>query len=408
MAKAERLVLVDGSWLVFRAFFAIPANLTTRDGLPTNAIFGFATMFRKLFAGPHARPRRGGASTPPSPRTASSAFPSTRRSARPCPASSRRQLPDIDRLVLANRFPLLRRPGWEADDIIATLARRGVEAGMEVVIVAGDKDLAQLVGDKVRMQDTMRDVTYDAELVRKKWGVPPALIPDLLALMGDDVDNIPGVPGIGQKGAATLLEKYGSLDGVLAHTGELKGKQKAALEENRETAKLYRELATVDSRRRASTSRSTRSASRRPTRRSSTRSTASSSSTRCSPAAAAEAKAGDAPDVAVDVPADVDAARAAIAALPAGQPVALVPLFEPAGAHPPREPRRARVAAEGRAPFYLAFRGRGAPLGDAAVELLRGLLADEGRPKVVHDVKELAILAHAARAHARRARCSTR
>src|SRR5262249_27929467 len=152
--------------------------------------------------------------------------------------------PYIDRIVTTNRFPALRKPGYEADDLIATLARQGVEAGMDVVIVAGDKDLAQCVGDHVRMQDTMRDVTYDADLVRKKWGVPPALIPDLLALMGDDVDNIPGVPGIGQKGAATLLEKYGSLDGVLAHTGELKGKQKAALEENRDAAKLYRELCT--------------------------------------------------------------------------------------------------------------------------------------------------------------------
>src|SRR5262249_57933974 len=96
------------------------------------------------------------------------------------------------------------------------------------------------------MQDTMRDVSYDADLVRKKWGVPPALIPDLLALMGDDVDNIPGVPGIGQKGAATLLEKYGSIDGVLAHLDDLKGKQKTSLEENRDNVKLYRELATVD------------------------------------------------------------------------------------------------------------------------------------------------------------------
>src|SRR4051794_31003762 len=121
-----------------------------------------------------------------------------------------------------------------------------MEAGMDVIIVAGDKDLAQMVSDHVRMQDTMRDVTYDADLVRKKWGVPPERIPDLLALMGDDVDNIPGVPGIGQKGAAALLEKYGSLDGVLAHLADLKGKQKASLEEHREAVKLYRELATVD------------------------------------------------------------------------------------------------------------------------------------------------------------------
>jgi DNA polymerase-1 len=211
MAKSERLVLVDGSWLVFRAFFAIPANLTTRDGLPTNAIFGFATMFRKLFAG--RRPDRGAVvfdSSAPTLRELK--FPAYKAQRPPMPGDLAVQLAHIERLVTANHFPIVRKPGYEGDDLLATLARRGAEAGMEVVIVAGDKDLAQMVGDHVRMQDTMRDVTYDAELVRKKWGVPPARIPDLLALMGDEADNIPGVPGIGQKGAATLLEKYGSLD----------------------------------------------------------------------------------------------------------------------------------------------------------------------------------------------------
>lgn len=210
MAKAERLVLIDGTWLVYRAFFAIPANLATRSGLLTNAIFGFATMFRKLFAG--RMPDRGAVvfdSSAPTHRELR--FPAYKAQRPPMPAELAQQLGTIDRLVAANHFPMIRRPGYEADDIIATLARRGVEAGLEVVIVAGDKDLAQMVGEHVRMQDTMRDVTYDAELVRKKWGVAPALIPDLLALMGDDVDNIPGVPGIGPKTAASLITQYGSL-----------------------------------------------------------------------------------------------------------------------------------------------------------------------------------------------------
>ncbi|MFT3770682.1 MAG: DNA polymerase I [Minicystis sp.] len=390
MAKGERLVLVDGLWLVFRAFFAIPANLTTKSGLPTNAIFGFATMFRKLFAG--KTPDRGVVVfDAKEPTHRELRFPQYKAQRPPMADDLVKQLPYIDRVVAANRFPLLRRPGWEADDIIATLARRGAAEGMEVVIVAGDKDLAQMVGDRIRMQDTMRDVTYDADLVRKKWGVPPAQIPDLLALMGDDVDNIPGVPGIGQKGAATLLEKYGSLDGVLAHLDDLKGKQKASLEEHREAVKLYRELATVDADADVG---------------------ATLDDLRITPPDPADldalyrelefyslltgdgpaAKAESAPDLAVEIPADVEAARAALAAIPAGAPVSLVPIFEPPARVHHAHLTGIAVAAEGRPPLYLAFRGDGPTLGDASADLLRDLLADEARPKFVHDLKELVIL----------------
>ncbi|MBA3550428.1 MAG: DNA polymerase I [Nannocystis sp.] len=389
MAKAERLVLVDGTWLVYRAFFAIPASLATKSGLLTNATFGFATMFRKLFTG--RMPERGAVvfdSSAPTHRELR--FPTYKAQRPPMPAELAQQLASIDRLVAANRFPMIRRPGYEADDIIATLARRGVEAGLEVVIVAGDKDLAQMVGEHVRMQDTMRDVTYDAELVRKKWGVAPAVIPDLLALMGDSVDNIPGVPGIGQKGAAGLLEKYGSLDGVLAHLGELKGKQKASLEEHREAVKLYRELATVDV---------------------NVELDVTLDGLRLTPPDPKEldalyrelefyslltgggaAKLGDAPDIDVEVHATMEAASAALAGLPAGQQIAIVPLFEPPARVHHAQLVGVALATAGRRPLYLAFRGLGPALGDPAVELLRALLADETRPKVVHDVKQLAIL----------------
>ena len=389
MAKAERLVLVDGSWLVYRAFFAIPANLQTKAGLPTNAIFGFATMFRKLFAG--RMPERGAVVfDSPAATFRELKFPAYKAQRPSMPAELAAQLETIDRLVAVHRFPVLRKPGYEADDIIATLARLGVEAGLEVVIVAGDKDLAQMVGEHVRMQDTMRDVVYDAELVRKKWGVPPARIPDLLALMGDSVDNIPGVPGIGEKGAAGLIEKYGSLDGVLAHLGELKGKQKAALEEHREAVQLYRALATVDT---AAVLDVTLDA------------------LRLTPPDPQEldamyreleffsllsgggaARVGDAPDIEVEVPATAAAAAAVIAALPAERPVAVVPLFEPPGRVQHARLVGVALAVEGRSPIYLGFRGVGAALGDPAVELVRGLLAEPGRPKFVHDVKQLAIL----------------
>jgi DNA polymerase-1 len=110
---------------------------------------------------------------------------------------------------------MLRVGGIEADDVIGTLAKQGERAGMEVFIVSSDKDFAQLVNEQVRMLDTIKDVTYDSELVRKKWGVLPGQIVDLLALMGDAADNIPGVDGIGQKGAVTLLQEHGSLDVLL-------------------------------------------------------------------------------------------------------------------------------------------------------------------------------------------------
>jgi DNA polymerase-1 len=390
MAKGERLVLVDGSWLVYRAFFAIPSNLTTKSGLHTNAIFGFATMFRKLFSG--RMPERGVVVfDSPEPTFREQRFPSYKAQRPSMPAELAEQLPHIDRVVTANHFPLLRKAGYEADDLIATLARRGVEAGMEVVIVAGDKDLAQMVGEHVRMLDTMRDVSYDAELVRKKWGVPPARIPDLLALMGDEVDNIPGVPGIGQKGAAALIEKYGSLDGVLEHLAELKGKQKTSLEEHQENVKLYRELATVDQnaaieqdldgfRLAPPDPRDLDTLYRELEFFSLITSTT------------AEAREGETSAIAVQIPASEEAAREAIEALPEGLPVAVVPLFEPVSRVHHASLIGVALAAEGQPALYLAFRGEGSALGAPAVELLRTLFADESRPKIVHDVKRLAIL----------------
>ena len=392
MAKAERLVLVDGSWLVYRAFFAIPANLATKTGLPTNAIFGFATMFRKLFSG--RMPERGAVIfDSPAATFRELRYPAYKAQRPSMPSELAQQLTTIDRLVAANHFPMIRRPGYEADDIIATLARRGVEAGLEVVIVAGDKDLAQMVGEHVRMQDTMRDVTYDAELVRKRWGVAPALIPDLLALMGDDVDNIPGVPGIGQKGAAALLEKYGSLDGVLAHLEELKGKQKASLVEHREAVKLYRELATVDVNADLDiTLDALRLTAPDPKELDLLYRELEFYSLLTG---GGDVRLGDAPDIAVDVPATVEAARAAIAviaALPPGQPVAVVPLYEPPTRIHHAHLVGVALAVAGSKPLYLGFRGAGQPLGDPAIELLRPVFADESRPKWVHDVKQLAIL----------------
>ena len=245
MANPERLILVDGSALIYRAYYAIPATFKTSAGLPTNAIYGFATMFRKVLSG--RTPQRGAVIfDAPGKTFRDRKYPAYKAQRPKMDDLLRRQLSWIDRLVEAHRFPLLRVPGYEADDVIGTLTRQAVEAGMEVFIVSGDKDFAQLISERVRMVDTLRDVVYDIELVRKKWGVPPEHFVDLLAMMGDQIDNIPGVPGIGQKGAAKLLADYGSLDGVLEHLDDLKGRQRKSLEEHRDQALLSRELAAID------------------------------------------------------------------------------------------------------------------------------------------------------------------
>ena len=241
----RRVVLVDGSSLVFRAYYAVPAALTTAAGLHTNASFGFAMMFRKLFAA--KKPDYGAVVFDSPHRTFREEKYAAYKAHRPSmPSELAEQLPWVDEVVRKNRFPLLRVPGYEADDVIGTLVDQATSAGMEVHIVSADKDFVQLLGDNVRMIDTLRDISYDVELARKKWGIRPEQMVDLLALMGDESDGIPGVAGIGQKGAAGLLEKYGSLDAVLANIGEIKGKPGKALAEHRDTAILSRELATID------------------------------------------------------------------------------------------------------------------------------------------------------------------
>jgi DNA polymerase-1 len=240
----ERVVLIDGSSMIYRAFFAIPSNLHTAQGLHTNATYGFALMFRKILAG--RKPAMGCVVFDAPGRTMrDEKYPEYKAQRPRMPGDLAEQIPWIDKVVAVHDFPTLRVPGVEADDVIGTLTREALEKGHEVHIISADKDFAQLVNDDVKMIDTMRDITYDAELVQKKWGVPPARIVDLFALMGDSIDNVPGVPGIGQKGAAELVKKYGSLEEILAHTGELKGRSKKALEENRELALLSQDLVRI-------------------------------------------------------------------------------------------------------------------------------------------------------------------
>lgn len=241
----KRLLLIDGSNMLFRAYYAIPAHLSTSTGQPTNAVFGFVTMLNKLinkrvpdFAAVVFDPPGG------SFRQRESADYKSNREGMPSDLSSQLRL--IDRAVECFQFPILRIPDFEADDVIATIAKRFEAQGHQVIIVSGDKDFSQLLNANVSMFDGMREIMYDPDLVRKKFGVSPHLFVDYQALCGDKIDNIPGVPGIGAKTASTLLEQYGSLDGILQNLESIKGKPGKLIAEHRETALLSRRLAQLD------------------------------------------------------------------------------------------------------------------------------------------------------------------
>ena len=246
MALAPRLVLVDGSAIFFRAYYAIPGNLRTSSGLPTNAIYGFATMFRKLFQG--RTPDKGAVVfDAPGPTFRTSQYSEYKANRESPPEDLIRQRSSVDRIVEAYGFTILRVKGYEADDVIGTLAERASRAGMEVSIVSADKDFVQLLRPNVKMFDpfTGAGTTYDVERATQKWGIPPDKFVDFLALLGDKIDNIPGVPGIGKKGASDLLDAYGDLEGVLSNVDKLKGRQRTALETHADSARLSQKLARI-------------------------------------------------------------------------------------------------------------------------------------------------------------------
>ncbi len=221
------LWLVDGSHTIFRAYHALP-HLSTRQGVPTNAVYGFTTMLLRAI-------REG------SPTHLAVAFDEEGKQARseiyadykatrgPAPEDLSPQFPLVRRVLEALNVPAVGLSGWEADDVIATLARRARSMGWEVVIVSGDKDLLQLVDGAVRCYDSMYEKWYSPAEVEEKWGVPPHLVADLLALTGDKIDNVPGIPGVGEKTAAALLKEFGTMEGVLSRAGEIK---KPKLREN--------------------------------------------------------------------------------------------------------------------------------------------------------------------------------
>ena len=241
--KKKTLYLVDGSGYIFRAYFAI-RSLTTSDGFPTNALYGFTQMIVRLVEDEQPD-YLAVVFDAPGPGFRSEIYPAYKANRPPKPEDLVPQLPVMREIISAYNIPALELEGFEADDVIATLATMADDEDVDTVIVSSDKDLMQLVHDECVLLDTMRNVRYDAAGVVAKMGVPPSQILDLLALMGDSSDNIPGVPGVGPKTAIALLTEFGSLDGVYANLESIKGKRRQTLADNRDKADLSRLLATL-------------------------------------------------------------------------------------------------------------------------------------------------------------------
>ena len=245
MPAPGSVFLIDGSSQMYRAYHAI-RGLSAPDGRPTNAVYGFVTMLRKLIA--DHRPALIAAAFDlrgPTFRTELAADYKANRA--PMPPDLAEQVPQVHEACEALGVPVLTHETFEADDVIGTLARRARAAGFDVAIVTGDKDFFQLVGDGVSVFNP-RDPGkwYDAAGVREKFGVGPEQVIDVLALMGDSIDNVKGVPGIGEKGARDLIAAHGSLDALLEHTADVAQKRyRTALEKHAEEARTSRELVTI-------------------------------------------------------------------------------------------------------------------------------------------------------------------
>ena len=237
------LILVDGSSYLYRAFHALPP-LTNSRGEPTGAVYGVINMLRKLLA--DYEPEHIAVVFDARGKTfRDEMFEAYKANRPPMPDELSAQIEPLRAAVQAMGLPLLQVPGVEADDVIGTLAQRATERGMATVVSTGDKDMAQLVDDKVTLINTMTGSHLDAEAVKDKFGVPPERIIDYLALVGDSSDNIPGVPKVGPKTAAKWLGEFDSLDNLVAHAEEIKGKVGESFRDHLKDLELSRTLATI-------------------------------------------------------------------------------------------------------------------------------------------------------------------
>lgn len=241
---AQKVCLIDGSGYIFRAFYGLPP-LTSPDGTPVNAVYGFTNMFLKLTAKIPCEyclvlfdAKRQN--------FRNDIFPEYKGTRKEIPEDLIPQFPLIRKAVEALNLNYLEMEGYEADDLIATYTSQALDQGLEVVVVSGDKDLMQLIRPGVEFYDPMKDKFFTPEDVKEKFGVYPDKVVDVQALSGDSIDNVPGVPGIGPKTAAQLIEEYGSLEEVLSHAPEIKqNKRREALLENAENARISLRLVTL-------------------------------------------------------------------------------------------------------------------------------------------------------------------
>ena len=246
-ARDAELFLVDGNNLAYRAFFALPEELQTTDGQPTNALLGFTNMLFKLLSDYKPRGVAVAWDTRPTHRKEIDAeYKADRRA---MPDLLREQFPHFRPIVEAFGYQNLEFEGWEADDVIATLATQADEAGVKTCVVSTDRDAFQLVSENVCLMMTPRGVAdvqvYTPERVEARYGIQPSQIPDFIGLKGDSSDNIPGIPGIGDKTAGQLVAQYGSLEEVVAHAGELSPARSRSISENAEQAVASKSLATM-------------------------------------------------------------------------------------------------------------------------------------------------------------------
>jgi DNA polymerase I len=247
-AESPQLFLIDGNSLAYRAFFALPESIGTSDGRPTNAIYGLASMLVKIIDEHHPQGVVVAWDAGMSGREVTYDLYKAQR--KPRPDLLREQWPHLMPLVEAFGYTNVKVEGFEADDVIASLTRQAREQGIEVMVVTGDRDAYQLVGEGVRVMSTSRGITetkiYDSDAVLERYGVPPELITDLMGLRGDTSDNIPGVPGIGEKTATQLLQQFGSLEKVLASVDQISGaKRKQNLVDHADDARMSKDLATL-------------------------------------------------------------------------------------------------------------------------------------------------------------------
>jgi DNA polymerase I len=247
---AQRLFLLDGMALIYRAHFAlIRAPIFTSDGLNTSALYGFTNTLLDILQ--NQKPTHIAVAFDTSaPTTRHEIFPEYKAQREEMPEDISAAIPHVKRLLAALRIPILVRDGYEADDIIGIIAKKAESLGIETFMVTPDKDFGQLVSDHIKIYKPGRqgnevEIMGPAE-VCAKWGIDrPAQVIDILALMGDTVDNIPGIPGIGEKTAAKLIQEFGSVENLLASTDKLKGKQKEKVEQNADKAILSKQLAVI-------------------------------------------------------------------------------------------------------------------------------------------------------------------